>query len=71
MYAGTMTIDQALEAMKAGRKVANSYFTSNEYLHLVNGVVTSEDGYDFTEWFWDRRPDSRFKYEGLCWLIRE
>lgn len=32
MYAGTMTIDQALEAMKAGHKVANSYFTSDEYL---------------------------------------
>lgn len=32
MYEGTMTIDQALEAMKAGHKVANSYFTANEYL---------------------------------------
>lgn len=71
MYAGTMTIDQALDAMKAGHKVANSYFTSNEYLHLVNGVITSEDGYDFDGWFKDRRPESSFKYEGLCWLIRE
>lgn len=71
MYAGTMTIDQALEAMKAGHKVANSYFTANEYLHLVNGVITSEDGYNFNAWFADRSPDSKFKWDGLCWLIWE
>lgn len=51
MYHGDLTKDQALEEMKAGKKVAHSYFTSEEYLHIVNGVITSEDGYDFTRWF--------------------
>lgn len=46
MYAGTMTIDQALDAMKAGHKVANSYFTSNEYLtcQVMQGQYVDDFG---------------------------
>ena len=71
MYAGTMTKEQALQAMKEGKKVAHSNFTPEEYLHMVNGVITSEDGYNFERWFNEPRDYAAWKFDGVCWLIRE
>lgn len=45
-----MTRFEAVEAMKQGHKVTHQYFASNEYLYMDNGVITSEDGYDFDRW---------------------
>lgn len=67
MYYGELTKDQALEEMKAGKKVANQYFTQGEYLHVVDGVITSEDGYDFSTWFNVIRRGEEWKLSG--WRI--
>lgn len=50
MYAGTMTIEEALQAMKQGHKVANSYFTEGEYLtcQVIKGIdIDPVDGFTF------------------------
>lgn len=62
-----MTKDEALEKMKQGFKVSNEYFTSDEFLYMKNGVITSEDGYNFNDWFFNIRPVEAWKLTG--WRI--
>lgn len=57
----------ALEMMKHGNKVRNEYFTSDEYLHMVDGVITSEDGYNFENWFYSVSKGEEWKLTG--WSI--
>lgn len=46
-----MTRNEAMAEMKAGKKVKHYNFTREEYLHLVGGRVTTEDGYFFGDIF--------------------
>lgn len=60
-----LTHGEALEAMHKGCKVAHSSFTSEEYLHIKDGVIRCEMDYNFEKGFHDRRdwdPE---------WFIRE
>ncbi|EDV1300498.1 hypothetical protein AAC69_002584 [Salmonella enterica subsp. enterica serovar Hadar] len=60
-----MTKDEALEKMKQGFKVSNQYFTSNEFLYMKeNGVIMSEDGYNFNDWFFNIRKGEEWKLDG-------
>ena len=47
--------------MQAGHKVAHRYFANDEYLHMVNGIIMSEDGYDFRDWFNNIGPEDTWK----------
>lgn len=62
-----MNKDEALEKMKQGFKVKQEYFTPGEYLHIVDGVITSEDGYNFETWFHVITPATTWKLNG--WSI--
>lgn len=57
-----MNREEALKAMLSGHKVANVNFTPDEYLHMVNGIVMSEDGYDFRDWFFITKPGEEWKH---------
>lgn len=59
-----MTKDEALEKMKQGFKVSNEYFTSDEFLYMKNGVIMSEDGYNFNDWFFNIRKGEEWKLTG-------
>lgn len=63
-----MTREEALAAMKQGFKVRQEYFTPEEYLYMRNdGVIVSEDGYDFNDWFNIITPATKWKLTG--WSI--
>jgi len=49
-----MTRTEALTELHNGNKITHKHFMSDEYLEIKNEVITSEDGYDFTESFWKR-----------------
>lgn len=60
-----MTKDEALEKMKQGFKVSNQYFTSDEFLYMKeNGVIMSEDGYNFNDWVFNIRKGEEWKLDG-------
>lgn len=60
-----MNKDEALEKMKQGFKVSNQYFTSDEFLYMkANGVIMSEDGYNFNDWFFNIRKGEEWKLDG-------
>ena len=60
-----MNKDEALEKMKQGFKVSNQYFTSDEFLYMKeNGVIMSEDGYNFNDWFFNIRKGEEWKLDG-------
>ena len=62
-----MNKEQAHKAMMNGHKVAHIYFTDDEYLHIKDGVITSEDGCNFEDWFSRINPDSEWKLDN--WFI--
>lgn len=39
-----MTLQEAKQALKEGKKITHIYFATEEYIHLVNGVEYFEDG---------------------------
>lgn len=49
-----MTREEAVLAMKDGKKVTHNYFSSSEYLRMINGSIHTEDGYYFTDMFYER-----------------
>lgn len=60
-----MTKDEALGKMKQGFKVSNQYFTSDEFLYMnENGVIMSEDGYNFNDWFFNIHWGEEWKLDG-------
>ena len=48
-----MNRSEAFVAIHEGHKVTHQNFTSKEYLHIVNGKVHTEDGYDFEDKFFE------------------
>lgn len=54
----------ALCMMLQGHKVKNQYFSPGEYLRIVDGVITSEDGYNFEDWFKNIRTGEEWKLTG-------
>lgn len=58
-----MNKEAAFKAMMQGHKIAHSGFTSEEYLHIVNGVITSEDGYNFEKWWNQINPGEEWKLD--------
>lgn len=60
-----MTKDEALGKMKQGFKVRQEYFTSEEFLYIdKHGVIMSEDGYKFNDWFFSIRKGEEWKLDG-------
>ena len=60
-----MTKDEAKAKMKQGFKVSNECFTSDEFLYMKeNGVIMSEDGYNFNDWFFNIRKGEEWKLDG-------
>lgn len=52
-----MTKDEAYIAMQDGKKVSREYFSFNEYIWMDDkGVIRSEEGYNFTEWWNKTEP---------------
>ncbi len=58
-----MNKELAIIAMSEGHKITHPWFLRDEYLHMVNGVITTEDEYtlpalqDFSdEWAIYREP---------------
>lgn len=62
-----MNKDEAFRAMIHGHKVANVNFTDDEYLHIKGGIILSEDGYDFRDWFHNPKKGEEWKNDG--WSI--
>lgn len=51
--------------MLQGHKVRQEYFTKEEFLYIdERGVVMSEDGYDFNDWFFNITPATQWKLNG-------
>jgi hypothetical protein len=51
-----MDKQEAYKAMKEGKKLTHKYFGVNEYIYLLNGQITTEDGYNYTSEF--KKPNS-------------
>lgn len=51
-----LTKSEALQAMSDGHKVAHRYFSPDEYIHMVNNDMMTEDGYYFEDEF-ERRTE--------------
>lgn len=62
-----MNREEARKQMQEGHKVTHKSFTTKEYLYIKNGVVYSEEGYDFSETFEQYRFDDGWKiYTPKC-----
>lgn len=64
-----MNKDEAFKAMMQGHKVANVNFTDDEYLWIKDGVITSEDGYNFENWFNNINPGEEWKLDSWSIVI--
>lgn len=47
-----MNREQAAEKLQQGFKLKHKYFTDDEYIHIIQGELKTEDGYNFHEEFW-------------------
>jgi hypothetical protein len=57
----SMTKDEAIEAMKAGKRVTHKYFSPEEWITMEDGMIVTEDGYRFSpESFWRFRTKPYF-----------
>jgi len=61
-----MTRDDALILLHNGKKVTHTYFMNNEYVYIdkKTGVITTDDGFDFSEQWWkyDKFKDGWTEY---------
>jgi len=58
-----MTKLEALEAMRAGKKVTHAYFTDTEYIYMnKDREITSEDGVIHGAQFWDLRSGESWQH---------
>ena len=61
-----MSREDALKILYKGKKLTHTYFMGNEYIYIDEntGVITTEDGYDFTEQWWkyDKFKDGWTEY---------
>lgn len=56
-----MTKQEAIEAMKAGKKVTHVYFTDEEWITMEGNVIIDENGYHFDpDLFWFDRKSEAF-----------
>lgn len=46
-----MTWEEAQQAMREGKSVRNSNFTSDEWFQMVNGRIVCEQGYPMAGWY--------------------
>ncbi len=46
-----MTYEEAVEAMRNGKRVRNSNFTPEEYFEMKEGRVYGEDGVNMAGWY--------------------
>ncbi len=46
-----MTYEEAIEAMKQGKKVRNENFTSDEFFEMKDGRIVCEMGYPMSSWY--------------------
>lgn len=53
-----MTLSEALQKATDGFKITHRSFEEGEYLHEIDGVLHSEDGFEITEEFWSLRKGS-------------
>lgn len=53
-----MNRNQALAAMKEGKRVSHRWFSNDEYLYMENSKMFSEEGYRFEEGWEMRKGDS-------------
>lgn len=63
-----LTKDEALSFMIKGYKVSREYFDSDEYIHMEDGIIYSEEGYDFRDW-WDNIEPNIPKTSNTPWRI--
>lgn len=49
-----MTKSEAIELIKRGSKLTHTYFTDDEYIHLVKGVMTFEDDVRVPDDWWEK-----------------
>lgn len=68
---GSMTKEQALEALKEGKKVGRTLFSSNEYIYMDGGVMRFEDGVYVSEWWNEIEPTFHKSEDGLDWYVVE
>ena len=52
-----MTKNEALQALKLGKKVTGPWFTPEEFIRIENGVLVDEKGYKMHD-FWRTRTES-------------
>lgn len=69
MYKGNLTKEEALQALKNGEKVGREYFSSDEYIHIVNGAMMFEDGILVMEWWNHVEPSFSQPEDGKAWYI--
>lgn len=46
-----MNRQEAIEALKEGKYLTHKTFGDWEYIHTKNGIIETEDGYDFSYQF--------------------
>ena len=64
-----MDKEQALQAMKDGHKITHIYFSDDEHLSIINNIITSEEGYNFNDWWHDNTEQRKWTQTG--WSIKQ
>lgn len=49
-----MEREEAYKQMKSGKKLKHESFSDGEYVEYKNNEIRTEDGYDFSEEFWNQ-----------------
>lgn len=56
-----MTKQEAIAAMREGKKVRHRYFSDDEYIKIQDDMIVTEEGYTVLQTeFWYFRQDSHF-----------
>lgn len=67
-----ITKEEALTALKEGRKVTRQYFGKDEHIWMdESGTIRSEEGYDFTDWWYDVEPNIQGTNKKVWTIIGE
>ena len=64
-----MTRDEAIKAMREGKKVTHKYFSREEWATQDHGLILLEDGYKClpAEFWWDRKSEM-FENDWDIWI---
>lgn len=49
-----MTKQEAKQKLQEGHKITHTYFTNEEYIHLINGTEYFEDGVKVPNIWWNK-----------------